>query len=260
LDQEKDDPEPGLDIISARVTTKGNYNDTAQWFRDSNDYCSWSDSFLDCEEGEKKAKPVLWLNGTSGTGKTTTMFHTYESLDRTVRTNLAGGVTQVIPYFCFASGNSRPGYETILRALLWHMSLLPNKTLDSEAITEYDLAKGRKSDERDVTSWEKLFLDLIGSRKHDHFVFVVDALDECISKVDGDKFLRFIGNQVMSRCSNVHLLVSSQKHVPVEEVFGNDVLYKVEVNPADTEDDMKRFINGELKRRQRISPRSIFCK
>jgi hypothetical protein len=255
------DPEPELDEIEDKVTTEGQYKDAAKWFQNLSDYCSWRDSFLDRAENNNNAKHVLWLNGTSGTGKTTIMFQAYSALSQEVRTNLRDGVAQVVPYFCYASGSSqRADCETIIRALIWHLSLLPDATLAPQMGTEYNLAQNRKSLSLSVRSWKNLFLSLIGSRECDRLVFVVDALDECLTNADGDEFLRFMANEVMTRFPNVYLLVSSQKHVPVEEVFPASVLYKIEVNSTATKNDMINFIDGEIERRRVYSTGSIFCK
>lgn len=125
-----EDPEPGLDTIKRRVMPNGQYGDAAQWFLNRPEFESWSNKFLRPGRATNH-KRVLWIWGTYGTGKTTLLYHSYSALVDDTGFGLNSGNIQVIPYFCDANkaGSERPNSETIVRALIWHLALLPDHTL-----------------------------------------------------------------------------------------------------------------------------------
>lgn len=256
-----DDPEPELDEISANVMPDGHYQNAGSWFFENEQYVNWRTGFLHHADTAAQAKRVLWLNGTPGTGKTTIMFHAHSALARNTSWNTHNGVIRIIPYFCYAKAASqRPNYETILRALLWHLSLLPNGRLATKAREEYNLAPSRKSDKIHISSWEKLFLSVLDSYSaRDQLVFVIDALDECTDSGEADKFLRFMANKVLIR-SNVHLLCASQMHITVDRYFPADRLSNIEMTLAATRHDMEKFVDEEISRRKQAGQGNVFCK
>ena len=258
------DPEPQLDIIKRRVMPDGEYKDAAQWFLDRPEFEAWCDGFLS-PECRPAAKRVLWLRGTYGTGKTTLLYHTYSTLRDKPEFHFGSKVVRIVPYFCDAStGSTQPDYETILRALVRHLSLLPDFTLSKPAQDLYDSADstwGQDSDP-DISVWEDLFEKLIkaGAADEYQFVFIVDALDECLSPQQTEKFLKYMKKKVMERYSNVYLLCSSHQQVRVDLHFHENILYEVEVTAAATAYEMKEFVTGELARRREDAGDSIFCK
>ena len=256
-----DDPEPELDEISANVMPDGHYQDAASWFLEQEKYLSWCSGFMDHADTAAYTKRVLWLSGTPGTGKTTIMFHAHSALARNTPWSTQNGVVRLLPYFCYAKAASqRPNYETILRGLLWHLSLLPNGRLAPKAREEYNLAPSRKSGQIHISSWEKLFLSVLDSySERDQLVFVIDALDECTDSSEADKFLRFMANKVLIR-SNVHLLCASQMHITVDRYFPADRLSNIEMTLAATRHDMEKFVDGEISRRKQASQGNVFCK
>lgn len=141
--QKDGDPEPGLDTIKARVMPDGRYENAAEWFLKRPEFQDWRDNFRNPKR-TANAKRVLWLQGTYGTGKTTLLYHTYSDLGNDPDTRLRSFDIRIVPYFCDASGtestSTRPDYETIHRALIWHLSLLPDSTLADEAQEEYNKA------------------------------------------------------------------------------------------------------------------------
>ena len=250
------DPKPRLDNLREEVMPDGNYTNAAQWFLDREEFRNWHHQFWNPKD-PASVKRFLWVYCTYGTGKTTLIYRTYTELKKEQRNGPRNGAIRIVPYFCDASKASGPSYETILRALIWHMSWLPDATLAQEARKAYVNVQDPDA-ELGITFWQNLFLELI-EESEDQFVFIIDALDECKELEDRNKFLRFMTDKVMSR-SNVHLLCSSHKHVPVDNHFKADRRFDIEVNRAATLEDMRTYIDGELQRRERYSLESAFCK
>ena len=258
------DPEPRLDTIKRRVMPDGRYEDAAHWFLDGLEFRAWCDSFLGLEYSPA-AKRVLWLRGTYGTGKTTLLYHTYSALKEKPEFHFGSRVLRIVPYFCDASrtGSTRPDYETIIRALVRHLSLLPDFTLAKSAQARYSSANSTRGQdgELDISEWENLFKELVdpGANKF-QFIFIIDALDECLDLPQAERFLNFMSNRVMSNYSNIYLLCSSHQQVRVGDFFCKECRHDVEVAHEVTAYAMEKFIAGELEDRKETSKDSIFCK
>ena len=255
------DPEPRIDTIKRRVMPDGNYKGAAEWFLDSPEFDAWCATFLS-PECPPAAKRVLWLQGTYGTGKTTLLYHTYNALKENPKFHTGSRVLRVVPYFCDAKGTTtRPDYETIIRALIRHLSLLPDFTLAKSALNRYHKATSTRGDDPDISEWEDLFKELVAEGAHEHqFVFVVDALDECLDLREAELFLNFMSNRIMRLYPNVYLLCSSHQQVRVNDYFCGERRHDVEVTPAATAHEMETFITGERARRKGTSGDSVFCK
>ena len=258
------DPEPQMDTIKRRVMPDGNYKNAAQWFLDEPQYDAWCDNFLS-PECPSAAKRVLWLRGNYGTGKTTLLYHTYNALKERLEFYSESRVVRIMPYFCDANktGSTRPDYETMIRALIRHLSLLPDFTLAKPAQDRYNKATSTRGpgDDPDIGEWEDLFMELIKAGEDDYqFVFIVDALDECLNPLEAELFLDFMSDRIMSDYPNVYILFSSHQQVRVSHYFCEDFCHEVEVNPAATAQQMETFVVGELVRRKRTSKDSVFCK
>ena len=257
------DPEPQIETIKRRVMPDGNYEDAAQWFLDTSQFKAWCDNFRK-PECPLTAKRVLWLRGSYGTGKTTVLYHTYTAMKKEPEFYVGSRPVRILPYFCDANkaGTTRPDYETILRALIRHLALLPDFALAKRAQDRYSksLSTRGQGDDLDIGDWEDLFKDLVEEGADDYqFVFVIDALDECLDLRQAEYFLDFMGNRILPLHPNVHMLCSSRQQVRVNDYFSVGRRYDVEINSAVTALEMERFIAGELARRERTSKDSVFC-
>ena len=158
--------------------------------------------------------------------------------------------------------------KTILRALIRRLSLLPDSTIDDVALKCYnDFTSSKKSDNPNLEDWKELFKNLIasGSDQYD-FVFLVDALDECVDSATAEDFLEFMSTFLKST-PNVYLLCSSHKYINVDSFFGagnayaeEDLLEVIDVTAAKSATAMEAFITGELERRKEKAKESVFCK
>lgn len=231
--------------------------------RSSNDQASGSQG-LD-------SKRVLWVRGGYGTGKTTLLYHAHNALASIPLFQLVGTELRVVSYFCDAgkTGGTRPNHETILRALLYHISLKPDFRMAEPAQKLYNLFHSRQISRKEpvITEWEKLFKDIVAAGiKQYHFVFIVDALDECENLPEAERFLEFM-SEVMRDNMNISFLCSSHQHVRIwryfgkdNKYYGQDILEELEMSEKTTAKDIEKFIDGELARRKKGASESAFCK
>ncbi|KAF2111267.1 hypothetical protein BDV96DRAFT_189735 [Lophiotrema nucula] len=224
----------------------------------------------DAEDVQNTARRVLWLRGGYKTGKTTAMYHTYVALESSADFQLVDKKLRVVPYFCDASSTdqtnqTRPKYETIIRGLLWHMSLSPDFILAEPVQDLYNVYHSTRASKKEpeIEDWETLFKNLVSDQQY-HYSFLVDALDECISPKEVGGFLKFM-SIVLKSHPNTSLLCSSHAQVNVSRFFGadnryfgQDTLEVVDVTAEESADDMRYFIQHELERRKVEAKRSIF--
>lgn len=96
-----------------------------------------------------------------------------------------------------------------------------------------------------------------------HFVFLVDALDECNKPVDWEKLLKFMSSTMLSY-SNVSFICSSHAHVAVDRFFPGiaqdpGMLVTEDVSASRTHISFNAYIDGEIQRRKADARGSIFC-
>lgn len=260
--KKEDDPEQPLEIIGDRVTSSGRFARAGQWVLDSATFREWEVN-LRKSTSDHDAKRVIWLHGTLGTGKTTIMYRILEHL-RSSGSVLVDGSIRIVHYFCDANtlGTIRPDHATILRALLRRLSLLPNYTLDAAVQDKYvELSSAARSDSvMRVVDWERLFEDIIAKDGATaKFVFVVDALDECVDSQQSQLFLNFM-KRILGSTQKSFMIFSSRDHIAVDEYFDESLLHVVASKADSTQPDMRVFIEGEVEfREQHAGKRCIFC-
>lgn len=285
--REKLDPEPTWEDLKNRITPHGRYQNAGEWFLKGEAFKTWCTTFQPASIAHvedpppaqgRLSKRVLWLRGGFGTGKTAVLYHASQLLKYDTVVQPVGRELRVIPYFCDASkaGTERPTFATVLRAITSVASVQPDHSLSPRAQKLYDDRNSSRSPNEgiDIEEVKKLLNSLLGDHAEDtHFVFVVDALDECKTSSDHTLFLKFMSS-FMTTNHNVSLLCSSHQHVPVAryfgvqnryygegtDYFGADILQDVEVTEAATAEDMRAYVEGELRAREKDADESIFCK
>ena len=275
----EEDPEPTISELAKRVMPEDHYADGADWLFGEDEFKKWCGFLQDSEQNATQTTPhtparpvkrVLWLRGGLGTGKTTLLYHAYKALRDDPELQPIDRELRVIRYFCDAkmSGKKAPSDETIIRSLTRQLALLPDFSIADDALKLYNkLTSSRNDDDRiDLDVWKKLLKDIVKSGSDQYnFVFLVDALDECITTTAAHEFLEFMST-VLKDTANVSFLCSSHKHITVDKYFGAgngyagyDLLGVVEVSAAKSATAMKAFITGELERRKKKAKESVFC-
>jgi hypothetical protein len=67
------DPEKSLREIGNKVTSQERYQNCAQWILSRPEFQDWSKGWYPLEN-QGASKPVIWINGPYGTGKTTIVY------------------------------------------------------------------------------------------------------------------------------------------------------------------------------------------
>lgn len=70
------DPERSLEALKDRVTSDGRHKDSASWILGNKAFQDWSQKFCTVEPSSSATscavfKPILWISGSYGVGKTT---------------------------------------------------------------------------------------------------------------------------------------------------------------------------------------------
>lgn len=279
--REDKDPEPSLADLKRSSMPDGRHGDAGQWLLQGEAFRKWCGTFhvtpaQSCStDGNnppgEPPKRVLWLKGGLGTGKTTLMYHTYNHLKDNPDIAPIGKILRVIPYFCDSTKTEQTSSTTpvtILRALASRMAILPDLSLAPIAQKRHHQFPSPQDSSRqlDVDQVKELLKEMINDRHEmDHLVFLVDALDEC----KGGRAEDFLGffSEVIEAYENISLICSSHQHVPVADFFetsnrtpGINTLQSIDVTEAQTKEDLARYIDVELERREKRASKSIFCK
>ena len=286
-------PDPSPSDIRSRVMPDGLYSNGADWFLkgdtfqtfcagfgppDSQDRASVESSGSDDQNGSSAntshdsdaVKRVLWLHGGLGTGKTTVLSLVFADLSTFDASVLESeSVFRIVPYFCNASkiGTKRADCETIIRAMIRRMALQPDGTLAQAANDLYLQQHSSAAHDGELTleeHWYPLFEELLASAGNGcHWIFLVDALDECDEPTDWEKLLKFM-NDIIQSCPNVSFICSSHSQVSVDRFFqneaqGSSIVAIEDLNEGRNSAALSAYINGEIERRKADAGESIFC-
>jgi hypothetical protein len=237
----ENDPEPKEEIIENRVTTDGHYIGGTRWFLDSDQFAAWRDATPD----DPSFKPVLWLRGCYGTGKTTIMsvtgsviivfyqnlcrYHTISALKQSGVKPL-GQTVRIVPYYCFTTSirDKPPNCETVIRALSSRMSFLPSLRFAGCAGQYFEESNSMAGKDKAcrLRYWKGFLEKLLAEDNHDSlFLIVIDALDECDDSEESQdvgELLNFI-DDIIGRHDNVRLLCSAREHVRVDDYISSDL-------------------------------------
>lgn len=169
---------------------------------------------------------------------------------------------QVVSYFCNTDvkGNKEKNVEcqTVIRSLASQLARLQDLPIAQPAKDMHKEYEANKQMQPSDKSWWNLFNRLLELRKGAIVAIVVDALDEMSSASAAHEFIRRMGD-VMKAHSHVFFLCSSREHILVNMIDCKFLEYQMK--PADSEEDMKSFIDNEIAARQRmaVAKDSIFC-
>lgn len=159
----------------------------------------------------------------------------------------------VIPYFCDTT--KRAKYETIVRSIARKLSLLPDFTIAQEALEFYDTNSKGLTHTIDITEYEDLVRSLLKERsKSCNIALLIDALNEIDARNEYDppqnvERLCYFLSEIVCMNPRVRVLFSSHEQLSGSEKFKEN-LEKVEVVKSAPKDELKDFINKEIKFRK----------
>jgi ABC-type Mn2+/Zn2+ transport system ATPase subunit len=107
-------------------------------------------------------------------------------------------------------------------------------------------------------AWKETFKKVI-TNTASHYVFIVDALDECLDSSEVEKLLDFMGD-VLRKHANVSFLCSSHRQINMGDYFDRNMLLPTDVTVERTAEQVERFVREEIQRRRLKANNSIFCK
>ncbi|KAL8795916.1 MAG: hypothetical protein Q9195_001660 [Heterodermia aff. obscurata] len=148
--------------------------------------------------------------------------------------------------------------------MICRMTLQPNGTL-ARAVNNFYLtrrSKAEKDEDLELTDyWYSLFGTLL-SGSGCHFVFVMNALDECEKSTDCEDLLKFMKNIIQSY-GNVSFICSSHSHVEVDKFFQNEgqnssIVTIEDMNAKRTDKALSAYVNDEIERRKADAEDSAF--
>ena len=135
---------------------------TCEWIEENEIYQHWL-----CDD----TKPLLWIWGGPGKGKTMLSIHLSQIKERD---------TQTIYYFCAAGDDKRNTATAVLRGLLWRLTgLFPSAVATLQK--DYDLNNLKLIDailSSPETLWS-ILVDLVTQVRPGRMFCVLDGLDEC---------------------------------------------------------------------------------
>ena len=266
------DPGSGIKAIRRRVMLDPSYEQQGQWLLEYPEFLSWCQTFMSSDE-QAIEKRVFWLKGSVGTGKTTLVYLASQALTGRTVYQPPDQNLRVLYYFCSPEGTKRSTLETVIRSIISQLALLPDFTIDENAKKKYDTGQSIQGSQEGLVleDWQDMCVKLVQGRSaQDHFVILIDALDE---SDDADALLLYLSENLMTSCSNVSLLCSSRQHISVQDYFGlhnehflaetefsgRDAVRTVNIVPALTKKELVRFVDVELARRKRYQKTSVFC-
>lgn len=205
---------------------------------------------------DRNGKPIYWLSGMAGTGKST--------IARTVAQSFAGQ-QQLGASFFFSKGEGERGnasrfFTTIARDLMVHVPRLIlgiRRAIDVDP----DISEKTLKDQ-----FEKLILHPLNeiqpaaTKTSEEFFVVIDALDECESQNDIKLILRLLAQIWVIKPVSVRVFVTSRPALPIRHGFKQmpDGTYQDlvlhEVPKETVEYDITLFLEHELReiREQRL--------
>lgn len=144
--------------------------------------CSWvleDPAFIDWWTGYDSR--LLWIHGDPGKGKTMMMIALISEVSKRLNDQLGSNVLAY--FFCQNTSDDLNTTVSVLRGLIYHL-VDQEKKLIRHVRKSYDSA-GRRlfEDENALYALRMVFLDMLKDPSLGHVCFMIDALDECDSKI-----------------------------------------------------------------------------
>ncbi|KAF7352236.1 NACHT domain-containing protein [Mycena venus] len=186
-------------------------------------------------------RPICWLHGPAGAGKSAIMQTLCQRLQDAGR---LGGT------FFFKRGHTTRGNAKVLFATLAYQLALNNHQLKpsiSQSVVNDPSVVGRRMD----VQLDKLITEPYRSLRDSAApVLLIDGLDECEARAVQVEILRLIGHTVHNRPDAVRFLIASRPEVHIREIFEKPSVSVLlnSVNVEQSFEDVRTYFRDEFAR------------
>ena len=229
----------GADHEQARLRLGSKYTNTGRWLFQNSDFAAWRSFPHD-------NRPILWLRGPVGTGKTCLMSIAIQDCLE----NLESSAESSFAYFYCSSKGQQPSIPLdVLRCLVSQLAWSTNGSTLSPIVKDLHARANRVSGtgRPDLNSCTELLIAL--GRGVPQIVIMIDALDECSEVFMLLACLQTVVNNLRGK---VRLFFSSRMHVDIPDYFPGCRTIGIEKNSQ----DIDYYIQTEISSRQLRLPRS----
>ncbi|RMJ16016.1 hypothetical protein CDV36_004297 [Fusarium kuroshium] len=191
--------DPRHDKSRIEQTNGGLLKESYQWILHNTEFQRWCDPKEDC--------PLLWIRGDPGKGKTMLLSGTINELQPYTRLGNSGTDTSLSYFFCQATNAGLNNATAVLRGLAY-LLVEQQPSLLSHVRDKVSLSPGHWNSRIAISD---LLSEMLGDPALQNVIFVVDALDECITD------LKFLLDFISSTTSTqVRWIVSSRNINEIE--------------------------------------------
>ncbi|KAF3918374.1 hypothetical protein ABW21_db0209450 [Orbilia brochopaga] len=216
-------------------------------------------SFQEWLSGEPR-KPILWLSGGPGKGKTMMSIAIIDFLeDRQANADNTGDSMAISYFFCQAADNRLNESVNILKGLLYRLiDRYPSQHFYKHVKEEVGKGgSGGFSGKNTIYALERVLLTILSDPTLPELYFVIDALDECEQGLEN--LIDIISRTVVNEGSRIRWLFTSRNRPDIEERLENDAYIgriSLEDNDTAISHGVNIYINSkvaDLAQRKRYS-------
>ncbi|KAF3313694.1 hypothetical protein TWF173_005764 [Orbilia oligospora] len=217
-------------------------NDKARYETTKDELIEKSYSWILCDPSFKawtlnNEKPVLWVSGGAGKGKTMLTMGIIESLEHRPSESHQTPFNSVTYFFCQATDNRRNSAAAVLKGILYHLILSDkNAILVRYLKEEYDKSgPDCFSGPNAFYVLQRVFFKIFHDQIFEELYFLVDALDEC---TDGlTELLSFVSRSLtLPGSSKIKWFLTSRNRPDIEErLDSKDFLRRISLEENNTQ-------------------------
>ncbi|CAG7956576.1 unnamed protein product [Penicillium salamii] len=225
--------DPRDDKERIKSTSDGLLEASYQWIRDNEAFKRWQDD-------KSNSKPVLWIRGNPGKGKTMLLCGIIEDLAKSHKN------ATISFFFCQATDLRINSAKSVLRGLIY-LLVEQHRSLLRHVRARYDSARERLF--KDVNAWHALvsiFTQILEDSALKSVYLGIDALDEC---GDGRDLLLDLIIETAKANSKIKWVVSSRNEREITELFDHAAqvaLISLEMSEAFVSEAINAFIEHKV--------------
>jgi fungal STAND N-terminal Goodbye domain len=200
---------------------------TAAWVTGTAEYNAWIEG----------TKPVLWLCGGPGVGKSHLANFILQDLEEKNRLDSRNSVG----YFFFDEEHDNlRKFRNALRSAVVQIA--------EKNPTYCETLAAEMSDDADEEPWKQFFASRYPQSSESRLYLLLDGVDE--AHETDIQIIAELSKQIVSENLNIHILLTARPHL--ESSFSNPDLVKLEVGRNEITEDMKKLIRSRLQHLSRL--------